>query len=307
MLINSVRTNLGAQVAMQSLGATTAQLLAAQKRVSTGLRVADAADDGPAFAVAQRVRADVGALTAANQQLGRARALVDTARDALTAISGSLVDAESLLVHIADGNISPFERDQHVGAYKALVSRVADQIDGASYGGQTLLGVFGGPAGVPVAATDRTAVRDETGAAIVIHAAAAELLPRWLAGLVGLGVQRDAAGRDTFTVNAFDTPRNAAARALRLTAGPAAFATIATRVGDALGRAAADSNGLSAAIAFNGGKIDSLAAGLGALVDADLGRESANLQALQIRQQLGAQALSLASQSPRTLLSLFKG
>ena len=57
---------------------------------------------------------------------------------------------------------------------------------------------------------------------------------------------------------------------------------------------------------FNSNKITSLNDGLGALVDANLAQESAQLQALQIRQQLGTQALSIANQSPQSLLSLFK-
>ena len=51
--------------------------------------------------------------------------------------------------------------------------------------------------------------------------------------------------------------------------------------------------------------IDILKAGVGNLVDADLAEESARLQALQIKQQLGVQALSIANQSPQSILSLF--
>jgi flagellin len=52
---------------------------------------------------------------------------------------------------------------------------------------------------------------------------------------------------------------------------------------------------------------DMLEAGVGNLVDADLAKDSARLQALQVKQQLGTQALSIANQSPQILLSLFKG
>jgi flagellin len=65
-------------------------------------------------------------------------------------------------------------------------------------------------------------------------------------------------------------------------------------------------NYVNTQITFNNDKIDALNSGLGALVDADLAKESAQLTALQIRQQLGTQALSLANQAPQTLLSLFK-
>ena len=52
---------------------------------------------------------------------------------------------------------------------------------------------------------------------------------------------------------------------------------------------------------------DVLEAGIGNLVDADLAKESARLQALQVQQQLGAQALSIANQAPQIILSLFRG
>ena len=87
MSLNSVHTNIGAQIALQSLNNTTNLLQASQKRISTGFRVADAADDGGAFAVAERVRSDVGALTTVNGQLGNAKGLVSTALSSLTAIS----------------------------------------------------------------------------------------------------------------------------------------------------------------------------------------------------------------------------
>ena len=51
---------------------------------------------------------------------------------------------------------------------------------------------------------------------------------------------------------------------------------------------------------------DSLKTGIGSLVDADMEEASAKLQALQVQQQLGVQALSIANQAPQSLLSLFR-
>ena len=106
MPLNSVNTNIAAQVALQSLNTTTSQLQATQKQISTGYRVADATDDGAAFAVAQRVRGDVSALTTVNQQLGNAQGLVGTALSGLTTISNYLTSAKSLLVDIGDTSVS---------------------------------------------------------------------------------------------------------------------------------------------------------------------------------------------------------
>lgn len=52
--------------------------------------------------------------------------------------------------------------------------------------------------------------------------------------------------------------------------------------------------------------IDSFTAGIGGLTDADMEAASAKLQALQVQQQLGVQALSIANQAPQSLLSLFR-
>ena len=79
-----------------------------------------------------------------------------------------------------------------------------------------------------------------------------------------------------------------------------------SQLGSQLNTYGAASNYVDNQISYNNDKIDSLNGGLGSLIDADLAKESAKLQALQIRQQLGTQALSIANQAPQSLLSLFK-
>ena len=78
-------------------------------------------------------------------------------------------------------------------------------------------------------------------------------------------------------------------------------------VSTALGSLGASANAISNHLTFVSKLQDSLTTGIGNLVDADVAKESANLQALQVKQQLGAQALSIANQSPQIILSLFKG
>lgn len=57
---------------------------------------------------------------------------------------------------------------------------------------------------------------------------------------------------------------------------------------------------------FVGSLTDSLKAGIGSMVDADMEDASARLQALQVQQQLGIQALSIANQAPQNILALFR-
>ncbi len=306
MSLNSVITNISAQVALHSLNSTNSQLQATQKRISTGYRVADATDDGAAFAVAQRVRADTGALTTVNQQLGNASGLAQTALAGLTSVSNNVSSAKSLLAQIGNSTNSSDQINQYITSFKALVSQVANTVDGSTYNGQTLLGSTDGS----VTAANKSVISSETGSSLTLNKEDASTLANALANLIGLTFSRSTSGVDTFTGTS--NGGNSAAASAAQTAAVASLgssgglSTIQTNVANSLNQTSADSNLLNATISFNSSKIDALNAGLGALVDADLSKESANLQSLQIRQQLGTQALSLANQSPQSLLSLFK-
>lgn len=302
MSLNSVHTNIGAQIALQSLNTTTTSLQAAQKRISTGFRVADAADDGGAFAVAERVRSDVGALTTVNSQLGNAKGLVSTALSSLTAISSSLTDAKSLLIQIGDNSITQSQRDQYVSTYKSIVQKVANTVDGSTYNGQTLVGKASGA----VVGTSKSIINNEVGAQSTLNAADNSGLANTLATLIGSTFSRTSGGVDTFGAITAGADQTSAITALSATTGATAFVTAQTGLANQLNQTGADSRFIDATISLNSQKIDSLNAGLGALVDTDLAKESANLQALQIRQQLGTQSLSIANQAPQSLLSLFK-
>lgn len=302
MSLNSVNTNIGAQVALASLNSTNTQLQASQKRISTGFRVADATDDGGAFAVAQRVRSDTGVLTSVNQQLGGAKGLLSNAEGALTGLSTTINAAGALLGKIGDNSIAQTQRDQYVTDYKALVVQAANYVDGSTYNGQSLLGKVAGA----VAGTSKTVINSETGSTSTLNSADNSGIAQTLAGLIGATFTRSAAGVDTFTAAAAGADQTAASLALTATTGATAFASALTNIANQTNQNGADLNLLNATISFNSSKIDSLNAGLGALIDTDLSKESANLQALQIKQQLGTQALSLANQAPQSLLSLFK-
>ena len=299
MSLNSVNTNVNAYVALQSLNANNSALASTQKAISTGYRVADATDDGGAFAVAQKVRSDVGALTSVNQQLGNAKGLVTTALSSLNSISNIIGQAKGTLVKIADQSISSTQRDQYIASFQHLVKQVADNVDGSTYNGQTLLGAASGP----VSGLPKTIINNESGATSTLNAQDASTLPNTLAALIGGTFSRSPTGVDSYGTPTAAAAQTAALAALQPAAG---YDGAQTGVNNQLNLAGGDSNYLDSQITFNSNKIDSLNSGLGALVDADLTKSSALLQAEQIKQQLGTQALSIANQSPQSLLSLFK-
>lgn len=282
MSLNSVNTNSGAMIALQSLNRTNDQLASVQKQISTGYRVSDATDDGAAFAIAQRVRSDVSSLTSANQQLGNVKGLVTVTTKTLTDVQGTMDKMRGLLVKLADGNTQGDARTQDITSYKQMLATVKSNISDASYSGKTLIGNIGsGTSGF--GAVD--VVRNEVGATYNIATFSGSALYSALTNTAVL--------------------TNAAGAAALITAGGTFIAKYST-VGTQLNSYGAASNYIDSQVSFNNDKIDALNSGLGSLVDADLAKESAQMQALQIRQQLGTQSLSIANQAPQSLLSLFK-
>ena len=79
MSLNSVNTNAGALVALESLDATNSQLNTTQNRISTGLKVASATDNGATWAVAQNLRSTIGALGSVTDSLNRGISVADVA------------------------------------------------------------------------------------------------------------------------------------------------------------------------------------------------------------------------------------
>jgi flagellin len=247
-----------------------------QKRISTGFRVNDAKDDGAAFAVAQSVRADVAGLTAANEQLGGVKGILDTALSGLTKVSETMVKVRETLVRLADDTLNTDQRAQYESQYTALQTQITNFISDATYNGRTLLSTTAPEGG------DITSTRNESGTTYTLTAV-------------------DGAG--TLIVAAAPTDAAGAQAAL---ADGGDFETIQSSISDALNTFGSDSRYIDAQVAYNKDKVDALESGLGALIDADLAKESARLQSLQIKQQLGTQALSIANQAPQTLLSLFR-
>lgn len=274
MSLNSVNTNIGAMTALQSLNRTNDALAAVQKRVSTGFRVADAKDDGGAFAVAQSVRGDVAGLTAANEQLGGLKGIIDVTLTSLGQVSTTMVEVRTVLTRLADGTINDEQRDQYEQQYDQLKTQIERFIDDATYNGRTLLST-----NVATGGGDIVTIRNEQGTTLTLAAFD---------------------GATDFVVDA--APVDATAAQAAITGN---WTDINKAINDALNRLGADSRYVDSQIGYNRDKLDAIEGGLGALIDADIAKEAARLQALQIRQQLGTQTLSITNQAPQALISLF--
>ena len=274
MNLNSVNTNIGAMTALQSLNRTNDALATVQKRVSTGFRVADAKDDGGAFAVAQSVRGDVAGLTAANEQLGGLKGIVDVTLTSLGQVSKTMVEVRTVLTRLADGTINDEQRDQYEQQYDQLRTQIERFIDDATYNGRTLLSTD-----VAAGGGDIVTIRNEQGTTLTLAAFD---------------------GATDFVVDA--APADATAAQTAITGN---WTDINKVINDAMNRLGADARYIDSQIGYNRDKLDAIEGGLGALIDADIAKEAARLQALQIRQQLGTQTLSITNQAPQALISLF--
>jgi flagellin len=266
-MVGSVNTNIGAQIALQNLNITGTDLANVQKQISTGLRVSDAFDNGAVFAIAQGLRSDINAISTVNGQLGAAKGLVQVANAAGTGVSNTLGDIRTVLIQLADQNVTGNARTQLNAQYATLKTAVNNYISGANYNGTNLLSS---------GSANKAVIQDISANQYTIHAQ--DLSANVTALLTGVS---DA-----------------------LLSGN--FASAQNFVGTALNAIAADSHFLDNQITFNNAISDATTTGLGSLVDADLAKESAKLQSLQIKQQLGTQSLGIANQAPQSLLGLFR-
>src|SRR4051812_3940285 len=276
MPLNSVNTNVGAMVALQYLNRTADELSATQKRISTGYRVADARDDGAAYAVAERIRGDMAATNSANQQLGGVKGLLEVTNSALENVSTTLQKLKEITVKLADGTITAEQRTQSQA--KQLTNNVQAFIQDASYNGLNILD-------------------DATAAAVKVITSGSGTYYSFSSYSAQAQVFDAISGANGWT---------AGDAAAALTATGAIGAAI-TNTLTQLNNFGSYANYIDNQITYNKSILDAQESGLGALVDTDMAKESARLQALQIRQQLGTQALGIANQAPQSLLSLFKG
>ena len=282
MQFNSINTNAQSVLALQSLNRTNAELAGVQKRVSTGYRVADARDDGGAFAVAQSVRSDVAGLTAVNEQLGGAKGLLQVTFAALSQVSEAMREARAALTRLSDSALSTEQFNQYKTQYTALRSQITGFLNDAKYNGRSLLSTT---AAGPSNPDNIITIQNEDGAQLTINAI------------------------EKATLLIAYAPANAAAAVVLLTStasGAGNFQPTEDAIGAALNQLGTTDQYVEKQINFNKDKMDALNAGIGSLVDADLAKENARLQALQVRQQLGVQTLGIANQGPQVLLSLFR-
>jgi len=272
----SVNTNSGAMVALQYLNQTNAELSTTQNAINTGLKVASAKDDGAVYAIAQNMRGDVAGYGAVQDSLNRGMSAIDVAMSAGQSISDLLVEMKTKALAASDTSLDTTSRQAMNQDFIALRDQISTIVKNAVFNGYNL---------VDGSTTQITALASSDGTRKIT--AQAENLS--LSG----------------SIVTLSTGASISTQAMASTMVAAIQASL-TNVDSALAQLSSGSKKFSIQVDFASKLSDSLTSGIGNLVDADMATESARLQSLQVKQQLGVQALSIANQAPQTILSLFK-
>ena len=272
----SVNTNYGALIALQQLNKTNMSLEQTQSRINTGMKVAGAKDNGAVYAIAQDMRADVSGLEVSKQSLDRAQSTTDVALAAGEAISDLLVEMKEKALSATDTTLSTSQRAAYSEDFTALRDQLAKITSNADFNGVNLID----------GSTAELAVIANADGSSSLTVSAEDLS---LAGTI-------------VTVTAAQAITTATLAASALTVVSASIQNL----NQALARLGTAAKSLDVHSTFVTTLRDQFQNGVGNLVDADMARESAKLQALQTKQQLGVQALSIANQAPTVISSLFQ-
>ena len=272
----SVNTNTGAMIALQYLSQTQAALSQSQSAINTGLKVSGAKDNGAIYAIAQNMRGNVAGFAAVTDSLNRGMSSVDVAMSAGQGISDLLVLMKQKALSAADASLDTASRQAMNQDFVALRDQITTIVKNAVFNGFNL---------VDGSTNQITAMASSDGTRKITVSA-----------------QKLSLSSTIVTVKSTGTISTAAKASTMVATVQASL----TNVNSALAKLSAGSKKFSIQLDFAQKLSDTLTAGIGSLVDANMAQESARLTALQTKQQLGVQALSIANQAPQIILSLFR-
>jgi len=272
---NSINTNPSAFTALRTLSAVNRSLDVTQNRVSTGLKVSGALDDASNFSIAQGIRGELKGLSAVTQGLNNAKGIGQVAVAGATGVSNLLTDIRQKVTELSNDGITTAQRDILTSDFNALLSQAANFIDNSVFNGVNLL--------------------DTATASVDVNT---------LSNLNGGTLTLSAQDLRTQTLSLAGASVGSATSAQAVLA--AQFSNLESVVNTALGSLGAEVRALNLQTTFIEQISDATQEGLGNIVDADLARESAQLTALQVQQQLSIQTLGIANQRPQSVLGLFR-
>jgi flagellin len=272
-MVLSINTNLGAAIALQNLNATNKSLERSQLNITTGLRVNGPKDDAATYAIAQNQRGDIGGYNALKIALNAGGSTVNVAIDAGKAISELLIEIKAKVVQSNQSTLSAASRTALHNDFVALRDQIDTIVSTATFNGTNLINA---------AAANFSVLSTIDGSQITVSAQKMDTT--------------------TLTINA-STLLTSAGASTALTN----INTEIINVSNQLANFGSSAKRLDIQGDFLIKLVDILTDGVGNLVDADMAQESANLSALQVKQQLGVQSLAIANSGTQAILRLFQG
>jgi flagellin len=273
----SINTNKSALISLQNLNATNEDIVSVQNKISTGRRVENARDNASIWTIAQNQRADLGSLNAVRMGLDRATSIAEVALTAGTNISDLFNLLKEKVVAARDTTIDTTSRNLLNQDYRSLINQINRATQSAQFDGTN---IFDGSL---------------TGSLNFIADANSSLN-------ITLTAQNLSFGGSIVTLAATDSITSASLAAVALGKVQASISNI----NSALGALGSQLRQIEAHNVFLSKLSDAVETGVSNLVDANLAKESARLQALNVKQELGTQALSIANRQPQQILNLFK-
>lgn len=298
-MTDSLLTNTSAMTALLALNQTQQSLDTYENQVSTGLAVANASDNAAYWSIATTMNSQVGALNAVSSSLSESASLLSTMSAALTSVVSVMNALENNLM-IAQG----FASEGSTGDLANVQSQIAQQQQelityggSATFNGVNFLETSGGNVQLLASynqASGASYITVDTSDTALFETASTSATT----GILGsAGTNYTAASILTLNITSA-TSGDIANMMLDVQAAITTLTTAASTLG-------ADQNNVSAQQNFVSNLTDSLTAGVGSLVDADMNEASTKISALQVQQQLGIQALSIANSNTQMILRLF--
>jgi flagellin len=272
----SVNTNTGAMVALEYLNQTQGQLAQVQSAINTGLKVASAKDNGATYAIAQNMRGNVAGYAAVTDSINRGMSAVDVAMSAGQSISDLLIEMKQKALSASDTSLDTASRQALNQDFVALRDQISTIVKNAVFNGFNL--VDGSTNQITVLASSDGTRR------------------------ITVSAQKMTLSGSVVTIKTTSTISTAAKASTMVATVQASL----NNVDSALAKLSSGSKKFSIQLDFVQKLSDTLTTGIGNMVDADMATESARLTALQTKQQLGVQALSIANQAPSSILTLFR-
>lgn len=306
--MSSIMTNTAAMTALKSLQATTRNIEMVQSRISTGYSVAEASDNAAYWSIATTMRSDNNALSTVQDALGLGSAKVDVAYTAMNSAIEVTGEIKSKLVAAREPGVDRTKIQSEITELQNQLTAIAES---ASFSGENWLSVDTGAADYSATKNIVSSFTRANDGTVSVSTIAIDITATELVNAAG-----DTGILDTTTTTTGAATATISVLTLDITAAnvddddiddmiswvDSAFQDMTTSA-SSLGAA---KSRIDMQQQFVSSLMDAVERGVGQLVDADMSEESTRLQALQVQQQLGVQALSIANSNAQTILSLFQ-